>query len=98
MVMFSSFGADLTIISNGTGGAAIADDGMSGAQLTCSDIYGNVGGDWTGSIGGQLGWMGNLSEDPLYCNRPTRDYRLTPGSPCDATCGKMGLYSVGCGK
>jgi predicted outer membrane repeat protein len=37
-----------SIIAFGVGGAAIACGGFSGADLSCSNLYGNQGGDWVG--------------------------------------------------
>jgi hypothetical protein len=50
--------------------------------MLCNDIYGNVGGDWTGVIAGDLGMNGNMSEDPLFCGSGEYVYHLQPGSPC----------------
>ena len=69
----------------------------------CSDLYGNVGGDWVGSIADQLGTSGNICEDPLFCggSTPETPYTLADGSPCAAaqqpSCGRIGAWPVGCG-
>ena len=62
--------------------------------LTCCDLYGNPGGDWTGLIAGQYGVRGNISEDPLFANPDSSDYSLMSGSPCidPGGCGVMGAY------
>ncbi len=69
-------------------------------QVSCSNIYGNEGGDWTGCIGGQLGQEGNISEDPLFCDTAAGNYRLIGQSPCAPpynSCGQLiGAYDVGC--
>ncbi len=70
------------------------------ADFTCSNIFGNDFGDWTGSIAGQLGQNGNISEDPLFCGAIPGDYRISSSSPCAASnndCGlTMGSEAVGC--
>ncbi len=70
------------------------------ADFTCSDIFGNAGGDWTGSIASQLGQNGNISEDPLFCGAFPGDYRLSASSPCaaanDSCAVTMGSEAVGC--
>lgn len=70
------------------------------ADFTCSNIFGNALGDWTGSIASQLGQNGNISEDPLFCGSFPGDYRLGASSPCAAennSCGlTMGSETVGC--
>ncbi|MCK4413044.1 MAG: hypothetical protein KAY32_05835 [Candidatus Eisenbacteria sp.] len=71
--------------------------------FTCSDLYGNSGGDWTGGITGQLGVDGNISSDPLFCwpePELTTEWTLHSDSPCAlgvSTCGLIGAWGVGCG-
>ena len=73
-----------------------------GGTLRCCDIYGNAGGDWIGSIAGQLGLDGNISEDPLFCDPETLDFTLHPDSPCapftppNPECDLIGAWPVGC--
>ena len=72
------------------------------AILSCCDVYGNEGGDWTGLIAGQLGLYGNISLDPLICNASQQDFHLQEGSPCAPAspphpqCGLVGAWEVGC--
>ncbi len=70
------------------------------ASFSCTNIFGNAGGDWTGSIASQLGQNGNISEDPLFCGAFPGDYRLNASSPCAAannSCAvTMGSEAVGC--
>ena len=54
------------LIAFGTSGEAIAC--MGGVTITCSDLFGNAGGDWVGCISGELGQNGNISADPLFCH------------------------------
>jgi hypothetical protein len=85
---------DNTIIAFNPGGGAFAG---TGATFSCSDLYGNMGGDWTGAIAGQLGMRGNLSLDPLFCDLPGGDYHIWNYSPCNqVTCGLIGAWPVGC--
>ncbi len=85
-----------TIIAFGRKGEAVyCETGLS-ATLTCCDVYGNAGGDWVGCLAGQNGTNGNISLDPLFCNRPAEDFTLHNDSPCDAVCGLMGAWPVGC--
>jgi hypothetical protein len=66
--------------------------------LTCCDVYGNVGGDWIGCISAQAGTNGNFSEDPLFCDSDTDDFRLQWTSPClpvYSGCGLVGCYGAG---
>ncbi len=67
------------------------------ATFTCSDVFGNQGGDWSGCIAGQNGVNGNISLNPRFCNPPAGNFRLHVQSPCLAQpCGKMGAYDQGC--
>ncbi|MCK4415299.1 MAG: hypothetical protein KAY32_17330, partial [Candidatus Eisenbacteria sp.] len=102
--------AERTIISYGTQGEAVhcAPDLLT---LTCCDLYGNVDGDWTGSIAGQYGVDGNISEDPLFCDpsggAPDYDFGyyfgLHSDSPCapfsdpNPECDLIGAFVVACG-
>ena len=67
-------------------------------SLTCCDLYGNEGGDWTGVIAGQYGVNGNISDDPLFCDLMGGDFYLCETSPCavEGPCFHIGVYGVGC--
>jgi hypothetical protein len=91
-------GQGLLIAFGGGGGAAVDCDISSSADLSCSDVYGTVAGNWTGCLAGQLGAAGNIEADPLFC--PGGDYGLAAGSPCSAdesACGLIGALPVSCG-
>ncbi len=56
---------------------------VSTTTLSCSDVYGNAGGNWVGCLAGQEGIDGNLSADPLLCNVAAGHYGLADeSSPC----------------
>jgi len=86
------------IIAFSTSGAAIEAEGSSNPTLTCCDLFGNVGGDWTGVIASQADSSGNFSLDPTFCN--ASDYRLDEQSPCRAdtsSCGVLvGATAISC--
>ncbi len=70
--------------------------------LTCTDIYANLGGNWTGCIASQLGQNGNFSANPLFCNATDHDFTIRATSPCAPAnsppgCGLIGALPVGCG-
>lgn len=69
-------------------------------EFTCTDIFGNEGGDWVGGIANQLGVNGNISEVPLFCDPDMSDFHLRSDSPCapeNNDCGVlMGAWPVGC--
>jgi len=90
-----------TIIAFGTQGAAVTCEGAGVGVMSCTDIFGNAGGDWTSCISDQVGINGNFSLDPRLCNLSGGDFRLAQSSPCTAAnapagCGLIGAYPIGC--
>ncbi len=90
------------IIAFGTSTAAVnCEDAETLPVFSCSDIFGNAGGDWTGCIADQAGSSGNISADPLFCDLEEGDLTLQADSPCadggTPGCGSMGNQPVGCG-
>ena len=83
-------------------GSALAGNEDSNPYLSCCDLFGNSGGDWTGIIAGQNGQNGNLTADPLFCDDPGQDdgsLHINADSPCapeSGGCGLIGAWSVGC--
>jgi len=100
-------GLENCIIAYGIQGNGVLCQGPDQAEITCSNIYGNEGGDWTGHIGYLEEQYGNLSEIPQFCDRANDDYSLTyPNSIClpeNNTCGVLigtlggGCYGYYCG-
>jgi len=89
-----------SIIAFAPTGSAVQCDGGS-VQLSCTDIFGNQDGNWTGCIAGQLGIAGNFEGNPRFCDPWSSDYSISANSAChpDSTpCGvRAGAYAVGCG-
>jgi hypothetical protein len=88
-----------TIIAFSTEG-----EGVGGwVTAECCDIYGNAGGDWVGTIAGQLGQEGNIWLDPLFCDPDNGDFTLRCTSPCapftppNEECDLIGAWPIGCG-
>lgn len=78
-------------------------DGGATPYLSCSDVYGNAGGDWAGCIAAQAGRNGNFSADPRFCDLANGNYRLYADSPCapwhaPGDCGLVGAQPVQCGQ
>ncbi len=94
---------DNSIISSGRGRPVSCGYGCpSLINFSCTDIYGNAGGDWVGCIADQLGTRGNFTADPAYCDPPSGDLRLRSESPCAPAnspggCGLVGALPVACG-
>jgi len=93
-----------TIVAFAGAGEAVYCETGASAQLSCSDLYGNAGGDWVGCIAGQLGLNGDFSECPLFCDPENADFHLQECSPCAPgnhpqgyECGLIGAWDVACG-
>ena len=91
-----------TIIASNDVIAAVGCDSNSGVMsLTCSDLFGNSGGDWVGCAATFFSENGNISADPLFCNIEDGDFALDRGSPCapdnSGECGLIGALPVSCG-
>jgi hypothetical protein len=94
---------DHSILAFGHQSEAIYTDETGTLVLSCVDIFGNTGGDWTGVIADQETVMGNMSADPLFCGmaNPQMALTLSIDSPCaknnNPDCGLIGALPVGCG-
>jgi len=88
-----------SIIAFGVGGEAVYCDGDA-PYVTCSDIYGNAGGDWIGCLAGMDAMDNNIYSDPLFCDAPSGDFTIDVPSPCTAAnapgCGLVGAWDIGC--
>jgi len=89
-----------TIFSGNGGAEALYCAESSTVDLSCCDIFGNIGGDWIGCIEDQLNHNGNISADPLFCGPSFGEYSLALNSPCAAEnnlgCGQIGALGIGC--
>lgn len=100
--LVTSASADLvqSIVAFGAVGEAVELRFSASATASCSDIYGNAGGDWTGPLAALEGQDGNLSADPRFCgDAESGDLGLADDSPCTDTasaCGAMGAAPVTC--
>jgi hypothetical protein len=94
---------DHSILAFGDQSEAIYADGTGALALSCVDIFGNTGGNWTGVIADQETVMGNMSADPLFCGlaNPQTPLTINTDSPCapknNPGCGLIGALPVGCG-
>jgi predicted outer membrane repeat protein len=92
-----------TIIAFGAGGEPVYFYYLGTIEVICSDVFGNAGGDWVGSIAGQDTLPGNFSADPRFCDLESEDFTLDETSPCAPgnhpygyDCGLIGAMPVGC--
>ncbi|HPF71583.1 MAG TPA: hypothetical protein PLQ13_12985, partial [Candidatus Krumholzibacteria bacterium] len=87
-----------TIIAFGTQGEAVTAALFVPVTATCTDIHGNPGGDWTGTLAAQLGTSGNIALDPQFTDAAAGDYTLLWTSPCapasSGACGLIGALGV----
>lgn len=87
------------ILSFNTGSPAVVNNGGN-PQFSCTDIYGNPGGDWSGDIAPQATINGNFSADPLFCDASAGNWYLLGESPCAPTNNschtQIGAFGVGC--
>lgn len=93
---------DRTLIVFSGAGTAAECAGTGDVAITCSNLYGNAGGDWTGCVAGEDSLFGNHSADPLFCDAAGGDYSVRlPDSPClpqNNACGQViGFETAGCG-
>ena len=91
------------IAFGGESSSAVECGGTGSVTLSCSDVYGNGGGDWVDCIAGQGTVNGNFSADPLFCCAELGDLTLDADSPCvpgnhpgGNGCGLIGAWGIGC--
>jgi predicted outer membrane repeat protein len=83
-------------------GSGIEAQGSSFPQISCTDVFGNTGGDWVGNAANQANNSDNLTADPNFCiQNPEKEgeFSIQDDSPCGETanpCGTIGAWPVGC--
>jgi hypothetical protein len=84
-------------VASNHGGAGIA---ASAVDISCSDLFGNEGGDWIGELAFELGVNGNICADPIFCDAENGDLSIRDDSPCapghNPDCILTGALPVGC--
>ena len=87
---------DNSIVAINMTGEAIACENGGGVIFSCSDIYNNDGGDWTGCIAGQDSINNNFRADPIFRDPLNDIYTVAVTSPCVAgnnpSCGWVGGF------
>lgn len=88
------------LAENTDGSAVFCNDVLSRPNFMCTNVFGNVGGDWVGCIEDLQGIDGNLSVDPRFCDPRLGDLSLDSNSPCapaNSPCGELvGAVPVNC--
>lgn len=91
-----------TVISDCPSGEAVRALAGVVVQASCSNLFGNAGGDWVGTLGPLYGMNGNFSENPCYCSPETDEFTLCADSYCLPDnhpwgCSQLvGAYGEGC--
>ncbi len=91
------------IVSNCPEGAGLDVHPAVPVIISCSNIYGNAGGDWIAPFAAQVDERGNFSANPCYCDAMGEDFHLSADSYARAGghpwgCEQLvGAYGVGCG-
>jgi hypothetical protein len=89
-----------SIISGQLVGEAVYCEDGAIASLSCTNVFGNAGGDWVGCIADQLKLNGNFSLDPIFCNPSEGIFTIREDSPCAPPgitgCGLVGALPIGC--
>jgi len=100
LATLSSLDLQHSIVAHSPAGEAVELRFASTAAVSCTDIFGNAGGDWTGALAPLQAVDGNLSLDPEFCGDASDgDVYLSAASPCVSPpdCGRMGALGVACG-
>jgi hypothetical protein len=88
------------IISSSRKGRAIACAPSLALSVSCTNIFGNFGGDWVGCLLNKQLINGNQAADPLYCQPNAPNLTLKSTSPCLAvnnSCAELiGANGLGC--
>lgn len=98
---FASLSISNSILAFGVGSNAAKCANGGSISLSCTDVYGNAGGDYVDCLAGQENANDNLSADPAFCDAGSKDFALASNSPCapaqSPVCGQIGAFDVGCG-
>lgn len=89
----SSPSVNNNIVAFNTGGGSLSCGfyvGGGSPIFICNDAYSNDNGNY-GGVADQTGVNGNVSVDPMFCDRPAGDYAIDDDSPCAPA------HSGGCG-
>ncbi len=90
------------LIAFSAAGDPVTCSGSAAVTLTCTSVWGNAGGDWTGYLAGMEIHGGNVAADPLVCDVADSVYTVrfpdSPLLPANNICGRrIGANGVGCG-
>jgi predicted outer membrane repeat protein len=96
----SKLAVERSVVAFNHSGLGLYTDSASRADFSCSNMFGNTGGDWIDARAAQLGINGNLCVDPLFCLRDGAYQGVCASSPClsvNNACGlQLGAWGQGC--
>lgn len=88
-----------SIVAHHLGLRTVSCDAGSLITATCTDLWGNAGGDWVDCVASQVDENGNFSMDPRFCRVDPGDFRLQSDSPClpenSNSCDLVGALGLG---
>lgn len=71
-----------TIVAYSSQGVGVwAETGVP-LQITCTDIFGNMDGDWVGTLADLVDTDGNFAMDPCFCDLDGHDLQVCADSVC----------------
>ncbi len=89
-----------SILSYGRAGSVSNCVNAGFIDISCSDVFGNEGGDWVNCFASQGTASGNISVDPQFCDTAAGDFGLNTNSACAASNNEcstlMGALGIGC--
>lgn len=89
-----------TLIVFSTGGGAARRAGDTDILCTCTNMYGNAGGDWGLGFDGFYGVEGNIAANPFLCDPEEDVFTVDGTSPClpeNNDCNVLiGAFGEGC--
>jgi hypothetical protein len=93
--------ADVTtcIFAFGANGGPVGCGEGATISVACTDVWGNLAGDWVDCLASWADQNGNFADDPLFCDLDEPDLSIRSDSPCAAAqsgCGLVGAIDVGC--
>lgn len=98
------YGADFwlvrCVVAFSTDGSGLYGGYTADPVVICCDVYGNMDGEYEGSVPDYTGIAGNISADPEFCDAPNGDLGLYENSPCAALSSPceeiIGAHGVAC--
>ena len=90
-----------TVIAGSYQGGAIGRlETNNNPTLSCTDLWGNIGGDWSGFVASQQSLRGNLNMDPLFCEPMDMNFEVYDNSCCrpanNSCAAAIGAFGSGC--